>query len=303
MTIRSFLFVPGDNDRKLARGAESGADALILDIEDSVAPERKAVARGLVTDFVGQAQPGGPELWVRINPLDAGGVADLVAVVRAGPAGIVVPKAEGPADLARVSAMLDVLEARDGVARPIRLMPVATETARAPFGLHAYADAGLARLAALTWGAEDLATALGARTNRTPDGAGWALTYRIVRSLTLMAARAAGVAPVETLYADFRDEAGLLADSRAAAAEGFTGRLAIHPAQCRPINAAFTPSGEELAHARRVVEAFAAAPGTGVVGIDGRMHDIPHLKQAQALLAQAAAIAARDAGSGGAPAP
>ncbi|MFN6977550.1 MAG: HpcH/HpaI aldolase/citrate lyase family protein [Gemmobacter sp.] len=295
MTIRSFLFVPGDSDRKLAKGAESGADALILDLEDSVAPDRKPAARGLVAEALAQPRGAGPELWVRINPLDTGGMADLVAVVRAGPAGLVIPKPDGPAVLARISAMLDVLELREGVVQAIRLMPVATETARAPFALGAYADAGLTRLWGLTWGGEDLATALGARTNRGPDG-GWAFTYRMVRSATLMAARAAGVAPIDTLHADFRDEAGLIADSRAAAAEGFTGRLAIHPAQCAPINAAFTPSAEDIAHAERVVAAFAAAPGIGVVGIDGRMYDIPHLRQAEAVLAQASALAARGRG-------
>lgn len=293
MTLRSFLFVPGDSDKKLSKGAESGADALILDLEDSVAPDRKPVARGMVADYLA-ARPGqsGPELWVRMNPLAEGGLDDLVAVVRAGPAGIMVPKPDGPADLMRISHILDALERRDGVATRIRLLPVATETARAPFALAAYADAGLARLWGMTWGAEDLSSAIGARTNKGPDGT-WAMTYKVVRSMCLLAAKAAGVEAVETLYADFRDEAGLIADCQEAAREGFTGRLAIHPAQVAAINAAFTPSAEEVAHATRVVAAFSASPGIGVVGLDGKMLDIPHLRQAQRLLAQATAIAAR----------
>lgn len=294
MSLRSFLFVPGDSEKKLGKAAESGADALILDLEDSVAPDRKPIAREMVAEYLA-ARPGqtGPELWVRMNPLAEGGLDDLVAVVRAGPAGIMVPKPDGPADLIRISHVLDALERRDGVATPARLLPVATETARAPFALSAYADAGLARLWGMTWGAEDLSSAIGARTNKGPDGS-WAPTYRMVRSLCLLAAKSAGVEAIETLYADFRNEAGLIADCREAAREGFTGRIAIHPAQVAAINAAFTPSAEEVAHATRVVEAFGASPGIGVVGLDGKMLDIPHLKQAQRVLAQAAAIAARE---------
>jgi citrate lyase subunit beta/citryl-CoA lyase len=290
MIARSFLFVPGDNDRKLAKGAESGADALILDLEDSVAPSRKALARQMVRDYL--ASNFGistAQLWVRINPMPKGGLEDIVEIVRASPVGLIVPKVDHPNDLGRLSLMLDVLERRDGVARPISLMPVATETPRAPFGLAAYADTPLPRLYGLTWGAEDLSTALGARTNKDADG-GWAFTYKMARSACLLAARSCGVAPIETLYADFRDEAGLAADSAAAAREGFVGRIAIHPAQVAAINAAFTPSADEIAYAKAVVDAFAAVPGTGVVGFDGKMLDIPHLKQARNVLAQAAAF-------------
>lgn len=283
--LQSFLFVPGDSEKKLGQGADSGADALILDLEDSVAPDRKLIAREMVAEYLGAATAG-PALWVRINPLAEGGLDDLAAVVRGGPAGLMIPKADHPEELIRIGHMLDALERRDGVTRPVALLPVATETPRAPFALGAYAERPVPRLAGLTWGAEDLSTALGARTNRAPDGA-WALTYRLVRSLCLMAAKAAGVPAIETLYADFRDEAGLTADCEQAAREGFSGRIAIRPAQVAAINAAFTPSEAELAHARRVVAAFAAAPGLGVVGLDGRMLDIPHLKQARAVLAQA----------------
>ena len=290
MSLRSFLFVPGDSERKLARGLVSQADALILDLEDAVAPARKALAQGMVAAALAARAAGGPQLWVRINPMDAGGLDDLAAVVRAAPDGIMVPKVDGPADVLRLSHCLDVLERRDGLRQATRILPVATETARAPFALGAYAGTPLPRLYGLTWGAEDLSTALGASTNQDPAG-GWAATYRMVRSLCLMAARAAGVEPVETLYADFRDTPGLQASCIAAAAEGFTGRIAIHPDQVAPINAAFMPSGAAVAHAQRVVAAFAQSPDAGAVGLDGMMLDMPHLTQAQRLLARHAAFA------------
>ena len=293
MIVRSFLFVPGDSERKLARGTACGADALILDLEDAVAPARKPVARGMVAEFLrAHASPRTPELWVRINPLDEGGVVDLAAVVQAAPDGIVVPKVHGPADVLRLHHMLDALEARDGVARPTRIMPVATETARAPFALGGYAGVALPRLYGLTWGAEDLSTAVGASTNQAASG-GWAFTYNMVRSLCLLGARAAGLEPVETLHADFRDAEGLRASSLAAAAEGFTGRIAIHPDQVPPINEAFKPSPTAVAHAQLVVDAFAANPDAGAVGLDGAMLDMPHLKQAQAVLARHEAYAGR----------
>ena len=287
MTPRSFLFVPGDSERKLDRGAGSGGDALILDLEDSVAPARKAVARGMVAAYL--ATGAGPQCWVRINALDEGGVLDLVTIVRPGLAGVMLPKIDGPMDVLRLGHMLDVLEHREGmVPGATRILPVATETARAPFGLGAFADMPLPRLAGLTWGAEDLATALGASTNRDVTG-GYAFTFRMVRSLCLLAARAAGVEPIETIFPDYRDIDGLLASSAAAAQEGFTGRLAIHPAQIAAINQAFTPSEADVAHARRVLAAFAAAPDAGAVGMDGMMLDIPHRKQAQRVLARHAA--------------
>ena len=284
MTLRSLLFVPGDSEKKLARGAESGADALILDLEDSVAPARKALAREMVAGYLSGTR--GPQLWVRINPLDEGGIADLAGIVRPGLAGVMIPKIDGPPDVVRLGHMLDVLEHREGlVPGATRILPVATETARAPFGLAGFAQAPLARLHGLTWGAEDLSTALGASTNRDGTG-GFAFTYRMVRSLCLMAARAAGVEPIETLYADFRDIDGLRADCAVAAREGFTGRLAIHPAQVAPINQSFSPSEADVTHARRVMAAFAAHPDVGTVGLDGMMLDIPHLKQAERVLAR-----------------
>ena len=289
MTIRSFLFVPGDSERKLAKGTASGADALILDLEDAVAPARKPVAREMVAEHLHAAPARTPQLWVRINPLDEGGLEDLAAVVRGAPDGIVVPKVHGPADIVRLSHYLDALEKRDGVAVPARILPVATETARAPFALGRYAETPLPRLYGLTWGAEDLSTALGASTNRDASGA-WAFTYRMVRSACLLGAVAAGVEPVETLFADYRDEDGLHRDCVAAAGEGFTGRIAIHPGQVAAINAAFMPSAEAVAHAQRVVDAFAAQPDAGAVGMDGQMLDMPHLKQAEAILRRHAAL-------------
>lgn len=293
MSIRSFLFVPGDSERKLAKGRASAADALILDLEDAVAPARKPVARAMVAEYLAaHVADRTPELWVRINPLDEGGLDDLAAVVRAAPDGIVVPKTDGPADVLRLGYYLDGLERRDSVEKPIRILPVATETARAPFRLGGYADTALPRLYGLTWGAEDLSSALGASTNKDASG-GWAFTYRMVRSACLLAAKAAGVEAIETLFADFRDPAGLRESCMAAAQEGFTGRIAIHPDQVGIINAAFMPSEAAVAHARRVVAVFEANPEAGAVGLDGMMLDMPHLKQARHVLDLHAAYAAR----------
>ncbi len=293
MPIRSFLFVPGDSERKLARGGASAADALILDLEDAVAPARKPLARTMVTEYLAaHATNRRPELWVRINPLDEGGVDDLAAIVRAAPDGIVVPKTDGPPDVLRLGYYLESLERRDGIDKPIRILPVATETARAPFRLGDYADVALSRLYGLTWGAEDLSSAVGASTNKDPAG-GWAFTYRMVRSACLLAAKAAGVEAIETLFADFRDLPGLHASCMEAAQEGFTGRIAIHPDQASVINAAFMPSEAAVAHAQRVVAAFEASPEAGAVGLDGMMLDMPHLKQARHVLALYADYAAR----------
>ncbi len=290
-TLRSLLFIPGDSDKKLAKVASCGADAVILDLEDSVAPAAKPAAREKVADFLhgfDREADGAPQLWVRINPLASGmAETDLAAIVPTSPNGIMLPKPDGPEDCAKLSSLLDHMELAHGVTRgSIGIIPVASETAIAPFRLGDYATADLPRLRGITWGAEDLAAALGATGNRGADGE-FLFTFRMVRSLTLMAAHAAGVQAIETLHADFRDEAGLAASSRQAFSEGFSGRLAIHPAQVGPINEGFTPSEEEIAFARRVVAAFEAEPGTGVVGLDGKMLDIPHLKAAQRTLSLA----------------
>lgn len=288
--LRSLLFVPGDSEKKLGKAEGTGADALILDLEDSVAGENKAAARALVRAFLEERPPSArkSQLWVRINPLDSGlAEADLDAVVAATPDGIMLPKVDGPADVLALSRMLD---GEGAGAADISILPVATETAASPFALGDYAKSRIDRLLGLTWGAEDLSAALGASTNLAPEG-GWAFTYRMVRSLTLLGAKAAGVQAIDTLYVDFRDEAGLRESSRASRAEGFTGRLAIHPAQVAPINQSYMPSTEEVEHARRIVAAFAANRGAGTVGLDGRMLDRPHLKQAEAVIALAEAYA------------
>ncbi|WP_020108343.1 CoA ester lyase [Nocardia sp. 348MFTsu5.1] len=288
--IRSFLFVPGDSEKKLSKVAESSADALILDLEDAVSENRKAVARELTSHFIVEhrGRSRRSQLWVRINPINTDhALVDLSAVVAAQPDGIMIPKINGPLDVVRVHHYLEALETANGMTPgSVSVLPVATETARAPFRLGDFADFGIARLYGLTWGAEDLSAALGASTN-LGQGGGWAVTYQLVRSLTLMGARAAEVEAVETLYVDIRDNDGLAESSRRARAEGFSGRIAIHPGQVDTINAAFTPSAEEVEFASRVVEAFSGDVGT--VALDGKMLDLPHLKQAQRVLALVAA--------------
>lgn len=288
--LRSLLFIPGDSDKKLAKVADCGADAVILDLEDSVAPAQKADARKRVADFLGTAPrgAGAPRYWVRINPLDSGLLLeDLAQIMPAAPDGIMQPKTNGPACVRQVSHYLDAFEAAGGAPdAATAIIAIATETAIAPFHLGEFAGAGLSRLAGLTWGAEDLATAIAASGNRAANG-DWMFTFQMARALCLLAAHASGVQAIETLHADFRDEAGLRAACQAARAEGFSGRLAIHPAQVAIINAAFLPSVAEMDHARRIIEAFAANPGAGTIGLDGKMVDIPHLKQAERLLALA----------------
>lgn len=291
--LRSLLFIPADSEKKLAKVATCGADAVILDLEDAVAEANKPAARAMAAQFLAQHPPGARacEVWIRVNPFDTGlTLADLAAIVPGAPDGIVQPKTDGPEDVARLSHYLDALEAAHGLpAGAIRIIPVATETPLGALALGDFAKAALPRLAGLTWGAEDLSTALSASTNRARDGQ-WADAYRMVRSLCLIAGHAAGVPVYDTLHTDFRDEAGLTESSRAARAEGFAGRLAIHPAQVGPINAAFAPSAEELTHARAVLAAFAANPGAGTVGLNGKMLDVPHRKQAERIVAEARAF-------------
>lgn len=292
--LRSMLFIPGDSEKKLGKADDAGADAIILDLEDAVARERKPAARDLVVAHLAARPPATrkSKLWVRINPLETKeALADLSAIVAAAPDGVMQPKTNGPEDVLRLSHYLDALEAQAGLEPgSIQIVPVATETALAPLRLGEFSSAQLARLKGLTWGAEDLAAAIGASTNRDADG-GWAFTFRMARSMTLLAAQACGVQAIETLYVDFRDEEGLRASSRAARAEGFSGRLAIHPGQVAAINECFMPSPEEVENARRLLELFAANPGAGTLSLDGKMVDIPHLKQAERILAQHASAA------------
>ncbi len=286
MILRSLLFVPADSEKKLAKGAASPADALILDLEDAVAPANRPKARGLAREFLKAKHR--PAIWVRINPVGSEDfVADMEAVVAGAPAGLVVPKPAGPQDLLTLDAHLLTLETQSGLPqRSIKLLPVATETPTAVLSLHDYRSPP-PRLAAMSWGAEDLAAALGAAANCDEHGE-FLFIHKMVRSMVLLAAKAAGVDAIETLHADFRDLAGLERAARLAQREGFTGMLAIHPDQVAPINAAFTPSAADIEHARKVVAAFAS--GAGVASLDGKMLDQPHLKQARHILARAEAL-------------
>jgi citrate lyase subunit beta/citryl-CoA lyase len=273
MRLRSLLFVPGDRPDRMEKATGCGADALILDLEDSVTPEAKAVARQEIAAFL--SRPRGVALFVRMNPLDSGLAGDdLAAVLPARPDGIVLPKAEGGGCVAALDAMLsgDTL-----------ILPIATETPAAVFGLGSYGGV-TRRLCGLTWGAEDLPAAIGAATSRETDGR-YTPPYELVRALTLFGAHAAGVPAIETVYPDFRDLDGLAAYAARGRRDGFTGMMAIHPAQVPVINAAFTPSEAEIAHARRVVALFDANPRAGALALDGKMVDAPHLKAAQRILA------------------
>ena len=285
MRLRSFLFVPGDSDRKFARAKDCGADALILDLEDSVAPSQKAAARALTSTLIDQDGKRDWSFFVRVNALDTGlTFDDMAAVVKPGLDGLLIPKANGAADIERIGCDLDGLEARTGAPRgSVKFAVVATETPRAMFALGSYAAAH-PRLIALTWGAEDLSAALGATDNKEPDGA-WAFPYLVARAQCLFAAAAAGVAAIDTVFVDFRDLDGLERDCRRSRRDGFSGRLAIHPDQVATINRAYTPSEAEIERARRIVAAFDDNPGAGTLAVDGKMVDAPHLKAARKTLA------------------
>jgi citrate lyase subunit beta/citryl-CoA lyase len=288
MKLRSFLFVPGDSERKLARSLSAGADALILDLEDAVAPEHKVAARRSVCEFLrSHPERQRTQLWVRINPLDtAEALPDLAAVIGARPDGIVQPKTRSADDVIRLAHHLDGFEARHNLEPGrTRILPVATETPEAIFALGGYTRCG-PRLLGMTWGAEDLSMAVGATANRESDGR-WTQPYQLARALCLFGASAAGVAAIDTLYVELRNPEGLRAACVEASRDGFVGKLAIHPDQVVIINECFLPGTAELAQATRVVELFAANPGVAALSLDGRMLDIPHLRQAQKILARA----------------
>ncbi len=281
MRQRSLLFVPGDRPERFAKALESGADIVILDLEDSVAAGSKGMARDAVAAVLA-APRGGKRLFVRINPLQGPLAADDVTAIRGlAPDAIVLPKAEGANSL----RLLVELLSREGD-RAAGILPIATETPAALFRLGEYGGVS-DRLCGLTWGAEDLPAAIGAATAREADGR-YTAPMEMARSLALFGAHAAGVPAIETVYPEFRDTAGLRAYAERGARDGFTGMMAIHPAQVPIINAAFSPSDEAVAHARRVIEAFANAPDAGVLTVDGRMVDAPHLKQARQILARIA---------------
>lgn len=295
MTLRSFLFVPSDSERKLVKGEGNEADALILDLEDSVSKDRLEVARGMAAEYLTSHKDDRErqQVWVRINPLDTEyAMHDLAAVMVGAPDGIVLPKTYSAAEAVALGHALDALEARDGIENgSTQILAVATETARSLFDLDTFIGA-TDRLYGMTWGAEDLAAALSATNNRLPNGE-YDGPYQLARTLCLAASRAAEVMPVDTVYVDFRDMEGLMAEAVQARRSGFFGKMAIHPAQSAPINEAFTPTAEEIAHAKRIVAVFADNPGAGTVGLDGMMVDMPHLKQANAVLALAEAMAAK----------
>ncbi|MFO1148593.1 MAG: CoA ester lyase [Alsobacter sp.] len=284
--MRSLLFVPADSPKKLDKGLASDADALLIDLEDSVALQNKQDARRLAAEALRGADRSGPRLYVRVNPLDSGLIdEDLDAVMPAAPDGIMLPKASGGMDVQHLAAKLAVREAEAGLPDGgTRILPIASETAQAMFQMGTYRGSSH-RLEALTWGAEDLSADLGAETNVDEQGR-YTEPYRLARTLTLLAAAAAQVAPIDSIHPQFRDEEGLARACAEARRDGFTGKMAIHPAQVPIINAAFTPTPEAVARARAIVDAFAANPGLGVVGIDGDMIDRPHLLRAQRLLAR-----------------
>ncbi len=276
MKLRSLLFVPGDRPERFAKATASGADALILDLEDSVAPEKKPEARAAIAAWLkdGRTVP----CFVRINPLGSGETrADLEAILPAAPDGLVLPKAEGAPS---VRALIDLV---GGTTPPI--LPIASETPAAVFQLSTYGEVA-DHLAGLTWGAEDLPAAIGATSSRNADSS-YTAPYEMVRALTLFGAHAAAVAAIETVYPNIADTDGLAAYVARGRRDGFTGMMAIHPAQVATINAGFSPSEAEIAHAHAVVEAFAANPGAGALKLDGKMSDRPHLNQARKVLAQA----------------
>jgi len=279
---RSFLFVPGDSERKLARAMDCDADALIVDLEDSVDAARRADARQQVRAFL--QQPARADVWVRINPLNtADALQDLQATIPSAPYGVVLPKPESPDDVKRLAVHLDTLE-RDHDIQPgsTRILPIATERPTALFRMHEYVDV-TPRLAGITWGAEDLSAALGASANRDADGQ-WLPPYELARSLCLFAAAAAAVPAIDTVYTDFRDGDGLAKLAGNARRDGFSGMLAIHPEQVPIINAAFMPTGDEIQRAEKIVQLFADNQDVGVLQLDGEMIDRPHYVQAQRIL-------------------
>jgi citrate lyase subunit beta/citryl-CoA lyase len=278
--IRSFLFVPADSERKLQKAIDVGADALILDLEDAVAAEARPDARVLACEYLA----GKKNVWVRINPIDTDDAeADLEGVMPSAPTGIVLPKPRSAAAAVELDERLSKLESAHGIAvGSTRILPLCTEHPEAMFTLNGYIGA-TPRLAGLSWGAEDLSAAVGAATNRDEDG-NWLPTFEMARSLCLLAAAAAEVAAIDTVFTDFKDGDGLRRYASNARRDGFSGMLAIHPGQVDTINSAFVPTAEELQHAARIVELFEANPGAGTIGLEGRMIDRPHLVQALRLL-------------------
>lgn len=283
MVMRSILFVPADSEKKLSKAAGTAADALVLDLEDAVLPDRKPQAREMMREYLG-AFPDRSRMWVRVNDLTSGEMLrDLAKTVPARPAGILLPKIRGPEDVAVVGHYLDALESEHGLEPgQIRVMAIVTETPAAMLRMGEIAKQAHPRISHVAWGGEDLSSALGAGDPRTPQGA-WRPMYEYARSQCLLLGHALGAEVMDTVYVNFKDPEGLKTSCLQSRYDGFTGRIAIHPDQCVAINEAFTATDAERAMAQRIVDAFKA--GAGAVQIDGKMYDIPHLKAARRLLA------------------
>jgi citrate lyase subunit beta/citryl-CoA lyase len=286
LKMRSWLFAPGDSEKKMTKATEGTADIALFDLEDAVATENKPLARTIVHDFLASHAEGRARLWVRVNPLDGPHTLDdLVAIMPARPGGIMLPKVYGRQDVELLDHYLTVLEVANGIKRgSTPVIVLVTETAEAMFHTGDYK--GAPRVVALTWGAEDLADSIGASSNRNPDGS-YGFTYELARSMCLLGAATAGVTAIETIQGDFRDLDGLKARAEKVRRDGYRGMLAIHPAQVDVINAAFTPTEEEIAEAQAIVDVFAANPGVGAIGYKGGMLDRPYLSRAEQLLKQA----------------
>ncbi len=290
--MRSALFIPADNEHKLQKAPDCGADVVIFDLEDSVHNDRKQIAREILSDFLKNTDrlPDMPQFYVRVNALDSGLTGlDLEAVLSCTPDGIVQPKTQDGNCVKTLSTMMTQLGQEAGITATMpKILVIATETPLSLFHLHTYGNV-CDHLSAMTWGAEDLSAELGATTNRDENGAHTG-PYQLARSLCLAGAVAAGLQPIDTVYPDFRNEKGLRKEAREAARDGFTGKLAIHPAQVPIINEVFTPSTQDIDKARAIIAAFRAEPQAGVVNIDGEMFDIPHLTRARRLLARVSAV-------------
>lgn len=285
ISARSWLFAPGDSEKKMTKAMDGTADIVLIDLEDAVAPENKETARGMVHDFIKANPQQRDRLWVRINPFDGPyTLGDLAAIMPAHPGGIMLPKVYGRADVEKLDHCLSILEVVYGIEEgSTRVIVLITETAEAMFHTGDYKDAP--RVVALTWGAEDLADSIGASSNKNPDGS-YSFTYELARSLTVLGAATAGVTAIETISADFKDLEALRKRAEGVRRDGYRGMLAIHPAQIDVINAAFTPTEQEIADAQEIVDIFAANPGVGAIGYKGAMLDRPYLSRAQQLLKQ-----------------
>jgi citrate lyase subunit beta/citryl-CoA lyase len=286
ISARSWLFAPGDSEKKMTKAMDGTADIVLIDLEDAVAPDSKAAARPMVHDFIKANPEQRHRLWVRINPFDGPyTLADLVAIMPANPGGIMLPKVYGRQEVEKLDHMLSVLEVANGIEEgSTPVIVLITETAEAMFHTGDYK--GAPRVVALTWGAEDLADSIGASSNRNSDGS-YSFTYELARSMTVLGAAAAGVTAIETISADFKDLEALRKRAEGVRRDGFRGMMAIHPAQVDVINEAFTPTAEEIAEAQEIVGIFAANPGVGAIGWKGGMLDRPYLARAQRLLKQA----------------